>query len=85
MRSTIGIIELIILGGMIVSLGFAGMFVWRILRYSYRSGFKILSFPWSLLPDEMRRNLIKLWYCLFIIMGGAIVLFLLEFLLKHSR
>lgn len=84
MRSTIGIIELIVLSGMIISLGFAGMLVWRILRDGYRSGFKILSFPWSMLPDEMRKNLKKLWYCLSMIMGGAIVLFLLESFLKHA-
>lgn len=85
MRSTIGIIELIVLSGMIISLGFAGMLVWRILKDGYRSRFKILSFPWSMLPDEIRKNLKKLWYCLSMIMGGAIVLFLLEFFLKHTR
>ncbi len=84
MRSIIGIIEIIILSGMIVSLGFAGMFVWRILKSSYSSGFKILSVPWSMLPGEIREDLKKLWFCLFIIMGGAILLFLLQLALRYA-
>lgn len=84
MRSIIAIIEMIVLSGMIVSLGFAGMFVWRILKSSYQSGFKILASPWPVLPREIRNNLKKLWFCLSIIMGGAILLFLLEFVIRYA-
>jgi hypothetical protein len=84
MRSIIGIIEMIVLSGMVISLGFAGMLVWRILKRSYRSGFKMLVTPWPMLPGEIRKNLKTLWLCLSIIMAGAILLFLSELVLRYA-
>ena len=84
MRATLKIIELIIFSTMVITWGIGGMLVWRIIKKSYSSGFRIFHLPWALMPEEMRKNLKKLWYCLSIIMAGALFLVFLEFFIRYA-